>query len=58
MQVGYKYLSLAKSEWDIETTNIFRDVFLMKAFKQINPEIVEDADLKDRLRRYFFNVGQ
>ena len=46
-RLGYKYLSLAKSEWDIET-NIFRDVFF-ESIKKINPE-VEDADLNRLLQ--------
>lgn len=45
-RLGYKYLSLAKSEWDTET-NIFKDVFI-ESLKRINP----DAESNDFNRIY------
>ena len=46
-RLGYKYLSLSKSNWDIET-NIFTDVF-KDSVKRINPDI-EDSDINRLLQ--------
>ena len=42
-RLGYKYISLKDSKWDIET-NIFTDIFI-KSLRKLNPKI-SDAEIK------------
>jgi len=45
-KLGYKYLSLSKSTWDL-STNIFNEIFF-ESIQKINPDI-ETADIKRKL---------
>lgn len=47
-RLGYKYLSLKTSKWDIET-NIFTDVFF-ESIKRINSSEVADKDIETTLK--------
>jgi type I restriction enzyme R subunit len=46
-RLGYKYLSLKETSWDIET-NIFKDIFLA-SIKQINSNLKIDENDISRL---------
>lgn len=53
-RLGYKYLSLSKSSWDL-STNIFTEIFI-KSIRKINPDIDEN-DIKRKLEDVSLALG-